>query len=80
MTRQMSERQIAAKVLAYMRSSPGAVDNVWGIRQFWLGEPDMELSRIERALQGLADDGLMGYRDEPLMLGGRVWYALQAAR
>ena len=80
MTRQMSERQIAAKVLAYMRSSPGAVDNVWGIRQFWLRDADMELSLIERALQSLVDDGLMSYRDEPLMLGGRVWYALQAAR
>ena len=80
MTDQWSEKQVAARVLAYVRSNPGAVDNVWGIRQFWLGEPDMELSRIERALQGLADDGLRGYRDEPLMLGGRVWYALQAAR
>ena len=75
-----SEKQVAASVLAYVQSNPGAVDNVWGIRQFWLGEPVMELSLIERALQGLADDGLMGYLDEPLMLGGRVWYALQAVR
>ena len=63
-----------------MRSNPGAVDNVCGIRPFWLGEQDTELSCIERALQSLADGGLMGYRDEPLMLGGRVWYALQATR
>jgi len=80
MADQRSEEQVAASVLAYVRSNPGAVDNVWGIRQFWLGEPVMELSLIERALQRLADDGLRGYRDEPLMLGGRVWYALQAAR
>ena len=75
-----SEKQVAASVLAYVRSNPGAVDNVWGIRQFWLRDADMELSLIERALQSLVDDGLMGYRDEPLMLGGRVWYALRAAR
>ena len=75
-----SEKQVAASVLAYVRSNPGAVDNVWGVRQFWLGDPDMELSLLEQALQSLADDGVMGYRDEPLMLGGRVWYALQAAR
>jgi len=80
MTNQVSERQVAARVLAYVRSNPGAVDNVWGIRQFWLGEPDMEHSSIEWALQSLADDGLMGCRDEPLMLGGRVWYPLEAAR
>ena len=80
MADQRSEKQIAARVLAYVRSNPSAVDNVWGIKQFWLGDPDMELSLIERALQSLADDGLMGYRDEPLMLGGRVWYALQATR
>jgi len=80
MTNQVSEKQLAARVLAHMRSYPGAVDNVCGIRQFWLGDPDMELSCIERALQSLADDGLMGYRDEPLMLGGRIWYAPQHAR
>jgi signal transduction histidine kinase len=34
---QRSEKQIAARVLAYVRSNPSAVDNVWGIRQFWLG-------------------------------------------
>ena len=80
MTDQWSEKQVAAKVLDYVRSNPSAVDNVWGIRQFWLGDPDMELSLLERALDSLADDGVMACRHEPLMLGGRVWYALQAVR
>jgi len=80
MTHQLSERQIAAKVPACVRSHPGAIDNVWGIRHFWLGEPDMELSFIQRALQRLADDGLTGYREEPLMLRGRAWHAQELAR
>jgi hypothetical protein len=80
MTDQWREKQIAETVVDYLRSSPGAVDNIWGIRQLWLNEPDMDLSLVERALQSLADDGVMACRDEPLMLGGRVSYAVQAAR
>lgn len=80
MTEQRRERQIAARVLDYVRSNPSAVDNIWGIRQFWLGDPDLDLALVERALQSLADDGFIGTRDEPLMLGGKVWYALQATR
>jgi len=60
MAHNWSEKQVAARVLAYVRSNPGAVDNVWGIRQYWLGDPDFELLRIERALQSLAEDRLRG--------------------
>ena len=80
MADQRIEKQIAARVLAYVRSNPSAVDNVWVIRQLWLDDPDMELSLIQRALQSLVDHGLLGYSDEPLMLGGRIWYALQPTR
>ena len=80
MTDQWSAKQIEVRVLAYVRSNPNAIDNVWGIRQFWLGDPDLEISVLERALQSLVDDGFMACRDEPLMLGGRVWYALQPTR
>jgi hypothetical protein len=80
MTDEWREKQIAARVLDYVRSNPGAVDNVWGIRESWLHEPDMDLSLIERALQSLADDGVVASRDEPVMLGGRVWFALPTER
>jgi hypothetical protein len=80
MTDQCGDKQIAARVLDYVRGNPSAVDNVWGIRQSWLDDPDMDLSLVERALQRLADDGFMASRDAPLMLGGRVWNALQVAR
>jgi hypothetical protein len=80
MTDQWREEQIAATVLDYVRSNPSAVDNVWGIRQSWLDDPDMDLSLVEHELQRLADDGFMACGDAPLMLGGRVWYGLQAAR
>jgi hypothetical protein len=80
MTDQCGEKQIAARVLDYVKSNPSAVDNVWGIRQSWLDDPDMDLSLVEQALQRLADDGFMACRDAPLMLGGKVWYAVQAVR
>jgi hypothetical protein len=80
MTDQWRAKQVAAGVLDYVRSNPSAVDNVWGIRQSCLDDPDMDLSLVEHALQRLADDGFMACRDAPLMLGGKVWYAVQAAR
>jgi hypothetical protein len=74
MTDQWRAKQVAAGVLDYVRSKPSTVDNVSGIRQSWLDDPDMDLSLVERALQSLAG------HDAPVMLGGTVWFALPAAR
>src|SRR2546423_6671553 len=59
---------ISERVLAYFRRNSEAMDSVEGIARFWVRE---NRSVVERALNGLHDDGLLDRR----LIGGAAVYS-----
>ncbi|MBU6954726.1 MULTISPECIES: hypothetical protein [unclassified Hahella] len=67
---------VGRKILEYLQSHPSAADSLQGVVRWWLaGEEACSWDSVQRALEGLLRQGVIGRRI--LSDGGVIYYSLE---